>query len=118
MVHAALDGSASRVARALPREAGGSASWAVSRARAWARHEEATRHRRVRSLVGLLGLYAAALMIVTMVSDGPDIGCVLGGIGGHVLYATRRVVSSWRTASRLERAKARVGWARLEPKYA
>ena len=75
---------------------------------AWSKHEEATRHRRIRSLLGLFALYAAALLIVVLVSEGADIGCILGGIAGHVLYATHRVVGCWRDAASLEDAKARV----------
>ncbi len=81
---------------------------------AWQEHEEATRVRRMHSLLGLFALYAVALLAVTVLSDGEDIGCVLGGIAGHVLYATARIVTSWRDAAWLEDAKARV-MARLRP---
>jgi hypothetical protein len=74
---------------------------------AWSRHEEAARLRRLRSLLALLALYAAALLIVVVTSEGADIGCVLGGIAGHVLYATHRVVGRWRDAASLEDAKTR-----------
>jgi len=73
----------------------------------WADHEEASRLKRLWSLLGLFSLYAAALLIVVMVSDGADIGCILGGIAGHVLYATHRIACSWRDAAWLEDAKAR-----------
>jgi hypothetical protein len=74
---------------------------------AWTTHEENARLRRLRSLLGLFSLYAAALFIVVAVSDGADIGCILGGVAGHVLYATLRIVSSWRDAAWLEDAKVR-----------
>jgi hypothetical protein len=74
---------------------------------AWTRHEENARLRRLRSLLALFALYAAALLIVVTLSEGADIGCVLGGIAGHVLYATHRVVRCWRDAASLEDAKAR-----------
>lgn len=74
---------------------------------AWSRHEDGARVRRMRSLLGLFALYATALLVVVMVSEGADIGCILGGIAGHVLYATQRVVRSWRDAASLEDAKTR-----------
>jgi len=83
----------------------------------WTRHEEVMRLRRLRSLLGLFALYAVALMALITVSDGADIGCMLGGIAGHVLYATYRVVSAWRDAAGLEDAKTRT-LARLQARYA
>ena len=74
---------------------------------AWTDHEEASRLKRLWALLGLFSLYAAALLIVVVVSDGADVGCILGGIAGHVLYATHRIVSSWRDAAWLEEAKVR-----------
>jgi hypothetical protein len=74
----------------------------------WADHEEASRLKRLWSLLGLFSLYAVALLVVVTVSDGADIGCILGGIAGHVLYATHRIVRSWRDAAWLEDAKFRV----------
>jgi hypothetical protein len=74
----------------------------------WVSHEETARLRRLQSLLGLFSLYAAALLILVAVSDGADIGCILGGIAGHVLYATHRIVLAWRDASWLEDAKARI----------
>jgi hypothetical protein len=76
---------------------------------AWSKHEEAARLRRLRSLLALFALYATALLFVVVVSEGADIGCILGGIAGHVLYATHRVAGCWRDAASLEDAKARVG---------
>jgi hypothetical protein len=70
-------------------------------------------------LLALFSLYAAALFVLVLVTDGADIGCVLGGIAGHVLYASHRIALSWRDASGLEDAKARVelrGF--LQKKYA
>lgn len=83
----------------------------------WTQHEEVMRLRRLRALLGLFALYAFALMALITVSDGADIGCILGGIAGHVLYATHRVVASWRDAAGLEDAKARVA-ARLRSRFA
>lgn len=79
----------------------------------WTRHEEAVRRRRLRSLLALFSLYAVALLIVIVVSEGADIGCILAGIAGHVLYATRRVVISWRDAACLVRALPRTPSSRL-----
>ncbi|MDP2056745.1 MAG: hypothetical protein Q8K35_03170 [Thiobacillus sp.] len=84
---------------------------------AWTRHEEVMRLRRLRSLLGLFALYAVALMALIAVSDGADIGCMLGGIAGHVVYATVRVVTSWRDAAGLEDAKTRT-LARSQTRYA
>jgi hypothetical protein len=89
------------------RRAGSSGSRDLPWTYLWTRHEEVTRLRRLRSLLGLFALYAAALIALVVLSDGADIGCVLGGIAGHVLYATARVVSSWRDAAGLEDAKTR-----------
>jgi hypothetical protein len=80
----------------------------ASTAVAWTDHEEAARLKRLWALLGLFSLYAAALLIVVLVSDGADVGCILGGIAGHVLYATHRIVASWRDAAWLEDAKVRV----------
>lgn len=74
---------------------------------AWSTHEEVASHRRVRSLLTLFALYAGALLLVATVSDGADLGCILGGIAGHVLYAARRIANGWRDAASLEAAKAR-----------
>ncbi len=81
----------------------------------WSRHEETARLRRLRSLLALFSLYATALFMVVVLSEGADIGCVLGGIAGHVLYATHRVVSCWRDAASLEGAKARAQLSRSMP---
>jgi hypothetical protein len=86
---------------------------------AWAVHEETARLRRPQSLLGLFSLYAAALLTLVVVTDGADIGCILGGIAGHVLYATHRIVLAWRDASGLEEAKARIELRlSLQKKYA
>jgi hypothetical protein len=68
---------------------------------------------RLWSLLALLSLYTAALFVVMLVSDGPDIGCILMGIAGHVLYATGKTALAWREASWLELARARVRERRL-----
>jgi hypothetical protein len=73
----------------------------------WTRYEETARIRRTRSLLGLFVLYAAALLVVVTLSEGADIGCILGAIAGHVVYALRRVGASWRDAAALHAAKAR-----------
>jgi hypothetical protein len=75
---------------------------------AWRRHAERGRLQRLYSLLALFSLYVAALCAVVLISDSADIGCVLGGIAGHVLFATTRVVRSWRDAGSLEDAKARI----------
>jgi len=62
------------------------------------------RERRIRSLMTLFGVYAAALAIVFAVSDGPDLGCILLGIAGHVVYASIKLGVSFRDALWLERA--------------
>ncbi len=69
---------------------------------------DAGRVRQLRSLLSLFALYAAALLGVILLSDGADIGCILAGIGGHVLYASGKTALAWREASWLEAARARV----------
>jgi hypothetical protein len=81
-------------------------SAAVARERAL--NDETARLRRLRSLLALFALYAGALLAVIVLSDGADVGCILAGIAGHVLYATHRMVTSWRDASWLEHARDRM----------
>lgn len=69
--------------------------------------EEILRVRRMRSLLALFGLYAFALLSVMMISDGADIGCILAGIAGHVLWATHRMIVTWRDAAWIEHMRAR-----------
>jgi len=69
----------------------------------------------MQSLLALLSLYAASLLAVVFLSDGADIGCILGGIAGHVLYATHRTALAWRDAAWLEEAKGRLA---LRPRTA
>jgi hypothetical protein len=64
--------------------------------------------RRLRSLLSLFALYAAALFVVILFSDGPDIGCILTGIAGHVLYASGKTAVAWREATWLEAARLRI----------
>jgi hypothetical protein len=64
--------------------------------------------RRLWSLVSLLAVYATALVVVLFVSEGPDLGCILMGIAGHVVYASARLAASWRDASFMDAARARV----------
>ena len=73
----------------------------------WMVQEEASRLKRLRTLLALFALYAAALLAVTLLSDGADVGCVLAGISGHVMYATFRLVASWRDAAWLDHARRR-----------
>jgi hypothetical protein len=73
--------------------------------RTGAEHE--VRSRRVRSLLALFSLYAVALVAVLALPDAADIGCILAGVAGHVLYATARTVTSWRDASWLDQARER-----------
>ena len=70
--------------------------------------EETARVRRLRALLALFALYAGSLLSVILISDGADIGCILAGIAGHVLYATYRMVATWRDASWLEHARLRM----------
>ena len=74
----------------------------------WLVHEEAARVRRLRTLLSLFALYAATLLAVTLLSDGADVGCVLAGISGHVMYATLRLVADWRDAAWLDHARRRL----------
>jgi hypothetical protein len=64
--------------------------------------------RRLWSLLSLFSLYAAALFIVMLVSDGPDIGCILMGIAGHVVYASGKTALAWREATWMDAARARL----------
>jgi hypothetical protein len=70
--------------------------------------DESAHIRRLWSLLSLFSLYAAALFVVILVSDGPDIGCILMGIAGHVFYASGRTVMAWREASWMDDARARM----------
>ena|SRR5436190_592849 len=70
--------------------------------------DEPARVRSLRALLALFALYAGALLVVILISDGADIGCILAGIAGHVLYATHRMVGTWRDASWIENARLRV----------
>jgi hypothetical protein len=70
--------------------------------------DETGRLRRLQSLLALLSLYAAALLAVIALSDGADIGCILGGIAGHVLYATHRMAALWRDDAWMDEARARL----------
>jgi hypothetical protein len=93
------------VALTLPRA---TATVALSR-------DEALRIRRLRSLLALFVLYAVALFAVMAVSDGGDVGCILAGIAGHVLFATSRLLHVWRDDCWLEDARTRL---RLAPSRA
>ena len=74
----------------------------------WSTAEETLRLRRLRSLLALFSLYAGALLAVIILSDGADVGCILAGIAGHVLYATCRMLTDFRDASWLEQARERM----------
>jgi len=71
------------------------------------------RIRRLRSLISLFALYGAALLTVIVLSSGADIGCILVGISGHVLYASAKMELEWREAAWLEDARVRVARARF-----
>lgn len=71
-------------------------------------HDEQRRVRRLRSLLALFVLYAVALVAVMAVSDGADVGCILAGIAGHVVFAMARLLQVWRDDCWLEDAGARV----------
>ena len=77
--------------------------------------EDVGRIRQLRGLLALLTLYAGALLFVLLLSEGADIGCILAGIGGHVLYASGKTALAWREASWLEAARARVFLRRHMP---
>jgi hypothetical protein len=79
---------------------------------------DGARIRRLRSLLSLFALYAAALLSVILLSDGADIGCILVGIGGHVLYASAKTALAWRDASWLEHARSRTLRLRFARAYA
>lgn len=68
---------------------------------------ELGRLRRMRSLLSLLTLYAVTLAVVMTAADGPDVGCILAAIAGHVLHSTVRLVALWCEAASLEQAAAR-----------
>lgn len=70
--------------------------------------EELARARRMQSLLALLSLYAGLLLLVVVLSDGADIGCILGGIAAHVFYAAHRTATAWRDAAWLEEARGKL----------
>ena len=70
--------------------------------------DEDAQIRRLRSLLSLFALYAAALLVVMLSSDGGDIGCILMGIAGHVVYATFKISLSWRDAALFSTARSRM----------
>lgn len=76
--------------------------------------DDAARLKRLQSLLALLSLYAAALLAVIALSDGADIGCILAGIAGHVLYATHRMASAWCDDAWLDEARARLAARSIE----
>ena len=78
------------------------------RAHASAPEEDSSHARQIRSLLSLFVLYAAALVAVIVLPDGADIGCILAGIAGHVLYAGSKLALEWRDASCLAGARLRV----------
>jgi hypothetical protein len=69
---------------------------------------ESAHVRRMWSLLSLFCLYATALFVVILLSDGPDIGCILMGIAGHVVYASVKTAKLWREAIWFDRARQRV----------
>lgn len=71
-------------------------------------NEEEAQIRRLRSLLSLFALYVAVLLLVVVSSDGADIGCVLIGVAGHVVYASVRTAMSWRDAMFVATARSRV----------
>lgn len=75
--------------------------------------DDIVRIRQLRALLALLSLYVAALLVVIVLSDGADIGCILAGIGGHVLYASAKTALAWREAAWFEAARSRVLQRRL-----
>ena len=73
---------------------------------------DAARLRQLRALLSLFALYTGLLAVI-LLSDGADIGCILAGIGGHVLYASGKTALAWREATWLEAARVRVLRRRL-----
>lgn len=63
--------------------------------------------RRLRALLSLFTMYACALVAIIALSDGGDVGCVLVGIAGHVLYATAKSVREWQAAILIDDARLR-----------
>jgi hypothetical protein len=74
---------------------------------------ESAQIQRLRSLLSLFALYAAALGVVILCSDGADLGCILAGIAGHVVYASGKTAIAWREASWLQNARRRIYRRRL-----
>lgn len=70
--------------------------------------DDAGRTRQFRSLLSLLALYALALIAVIVLPDSADIGCILGGIAGHMFYAAAKLTWQWRDASSLAYARFRL----------
>jgi hypothetical protein len=71
--------------------------------------EEVVHARWLRSMLALFTVYFAVLVAVTLfVADGADLGCILAGVAGHVLYATFRLAVAWRDMIDFERVLARV----------
>jgi len=65
------------------------------------------RDRHLRSLITLFALYAVAVLAAALVADGPDFGCILGGIAGHVLFQSVHTARAWRRAAWIESARTR-----------
>lgn len=70
--------------------------------------DDTGRTRQFRSLLSLLALYVVALVAVIVLPDAVDIGCILGGIAGHMFYAATKLAWQWRDASSLAYAKGRL----------
>jgi hypothetical protein len=75
--------------------------------------DDSAHARHLRSLRSLFVLYASVLCFVVLFFDGADLGCILSGIAGHVLWASARTAFVWRDASWLERAREHVRLRRL-----
>lgn len=70
--------------------------------------EDSGRTRQLRSLLTLALLYITALVAVIVLPDGADVGCVLGGLAGHTLYAMAILTLKRRDASSLAYARGRL----------
>ena len=75
-------------------------------------YSEVSARRRIRSLRGLFALYTFALLSITVLSDGEDVGCLLVAILAHVIYAAARTIGSWREDTWLDPIRLRLAVSR------
>lgn len=70
--------------------------------------EETRRTRQLRSMLTLALLYITALVAVIVLPESADIGCILGGLAGHTLYAFASLSLKWRDDASLAYARGRL----------